>query len=85
MWVHVLHEFLRWFNAEYWSMSWPNVFAPSVYTILGFTLADIRSNRRAHRAKMHHIDTTSDLAGQISELSAKLTSLLGDTTDGTGN
>lgn len=84
MWLHVLlalHEFLHWFNMEYWGTSWPNIFAPSVYTILGFVVADIRNGHRAKDTKLHHIDTTSDLAGQIADLSDRLVALIGGSDD----
>lgn len=77
MWAHFLHEVLVWFNTEYWGTSWPNIFAPSIYTILGFVLADIRNERRAKATRQHHANIASELSGQIEMLSGRVKSLLG--------
>ena len=85
MWAQVIHELLvaiNWFNFEYWSVSWPNVFAPSAWTLIGFVVADIRNARRHNVQKLHHINTVESLAGQLEVLSDKLVELLqGGTTD----
>lgn len=77
MWLHIIH----WFNTEYWSVSWPNVFAPSFWTLLGFLVADIRNGSRTKQVKLHHIDTVEGLAGQIEALSDKLMTLIGSSDD----
>jgi hypothetical protein len=43
---------LHWFNTEYWPVSWPNVFAPNVWTVLavlGHLLATLAQRERQHR------------------------------------
>lgn len=75
-WADVLH----WFNFEYWSVSWPNIFAPSVWTLLGFIVADIRHDRRMRRERLHP-SSVSELAGQIEALSDKLVELMGGSDD----
>jgi hypothetical protein len=47
------HEFIHWINVEYWSASWPNVFAPSFWTLLGMTVSHAHL---AHRQRKHHDD-----------------------------
>lgn len=81
MWAHAFHEFLVWFNNEYWATSWPNIFAPSLYTILGFVVADMRNARRHKAQKLHHVNAVNGLAGQIEELSDRLRALIGGTDD----
>lgn len=27
-------SFMHWFNVEYWGPSWPNIFAPNVWTLI---------------------------------------------------
>lgn len=50
---------LHWLNFEYWQQSWPNIFAPSVWTLAGIALAHWRT--RVHLARHHqelreHVD-----------------------------
>lgn len=33
-----MSAFLHWLNVEYWAASWPNVFAPNVWTIAAVLL-----------------------------------------------
>lgn len=45
------HAVAHWINVEYWSVSWPNVFAPSFWTLLGMTLNHIHMTRLQ---RQHH-------------------------------
>lgn len=33
-----MHPLLHWLNVEYWAPSWPNIFAPNLWTIAGILL-----------------------------------------------
>ena len=35
--------FTHWFNVEYWAVSWPNIFAPSLWTLLGILASHVHS------------------------------------------
>jgi hypothetical protein len=42
---------LHWLNVEYWTASWPNIFAPSVWTLVGVLCSHIHhsiANARRH-------------------------------------
>lgn len=49
------HAIIHWFNTEYWFPSWPNIFAPSVWTLLGIAYHHI-SIRNLHQK--HHDELT---------------------------
>lgn len=70
---HLLHNL--------YSAMWSNMWAPSVWTLLGFVISDIRHTRRSNQVKLHHVDQLSDLAGQVAALSARLESLIGGRND----
>lgn len=65
-----------------YSAMWSNMWAPSIWTLLGILIADIRNDRRHKATKIHHVDTIEGLAGQIEDLSDRLAALIrGGTTD----
>jgi hypothetical protein len=55
-----MHALLNWLNTEYWGQSWPNIFAPSIWTLLGIGLSHL-SLRRLHK-KQHaeHMQALND-------------------------
>lgn len=43
---------IHWFNVEYWAPSWPNIFAPNLWTmlaVLGHLAATLAHRERLHR------------------------------------
>jgi hypothetical protein len=54
MWLH-------WINVEYWASSWPNIFAPSIWTLPAVIIAHVRAYRQRERhhaeMKQHVTDT----------------------------
>jgi hypothetical protein len=78
MWIHAL---LHWFNQEYWSVSWPNVFAPSFWTLLGIIIADIRSHRRHKNTFLERDGRIAELTRQVESLSDRLKMLIGGNDD----
>lgn len=69
---------IHWITSIYWPQSWPNVFAPSIWTLVGIWYADFRAKRRTRKLKQHHTDKADEIAGQIDELTRKLRDLLDD-------
>lgn len=59
-----------------YSAMWSNMWAPSIWTLGGIVVADVRNARRHRVQKDHHTNVVSELAGQIEELSDRLRSLL---------
>jgi hypothetical protein len=54
----MLMTLLHWLNVEYWGVSWPNIFAPSVWTVLAIVIAHIHLLKRQdkhHKAQLHAI------------------------------
>lgn len=45
----MIASFLHWLNVEYWTASWPNVFAPSFWTLLGIGLSHYKLNKQHHK------------------------------------
>lgn len=70
---HLLHNL--------YSAMWSNMWAPSVWTLLGFVIADVRHERRTRQLHTVHNDRVTDLAGQIEDLSARLIALIGASDD----
>jgi hypothetical protein len=58
---------LHWLNSEYWGVSWPNIFAPSVWTVLAIVVSHIRASRQRERQqaelKQHVTDTHAGKPG----------------------
>lgn len=81
MWPHVIMEFLHWLNVEYWSVSWPNVFAPSVWTLFGILIADLHNIRQMRKMHVGHNKALTDLHGRFDEMSARLGALIGGNDD----
>lgn len=77
----MIHVIIHWFNVEYWSVSWPNIFAPSFWTLLAVLIADIRHRQRHDLLKSSHEDQMQALARQIKVLSDRLKSLTGGNID----
>lgn len=49
----------HWLNVEYWAPSWPNIFAPNLWTILallGHLLATLVQRERQHRESERRAD-----------------------------
>lgn len=45
--------------AQLWSAMWPNIFAPSVFTLLGVAISHVRHRKHArdqHEALKQHVD-----------------------------
>lgn len=61
-----------------YSAMWSNMWAPSLWTLLGIVIADIRHEHRATQVKSHHTENINDLSGQIAALSARLGLLMGE-------
>lgn len=40
--------FWHWVDIEYWAQSWPNIFAPSAWTLLGISIS------HAHMVWLHN-------------------------------
>jgi len=61
---------LHWLNVEIWGPMWPNVFAPSIFTLIAVILAHIKTHR--HQKKQHedlkrHV--TEQIGQQVGALS----------------
>lgn len=41
----------HWLNTELWGPMWPNMFAPSAFTLIGLVVSHIK---RARQAERHH-------------------------------
>jgi hypothetical protein len=52
---------LHWLNVEYWTASWPNIFAPSIWTLLGIVVAHIHLMKRQDRHHAAQLDAISNL------------------------
>ena len=53
----------HWLNTEYWAPSWPNIFAPSVWTLAGIGVAHWRTRvhmRRHHEELKQHVSDAID-------------------------
>ncbi len=74
----ILHHILSWFANEYWSVSWPNIFAPSIWTLLGIGLAHWHTMHRHKKTTKSHNEQIKDLAGQIETLSDTLQAMAGE-------
>lgn len=55
-----MSAFLHWANVEYWQQSWPNVFAPSFWTLLGVGMSHVLLRRQQ---KAHHREHMEALRG----------------------
>lgn len=81
------HPFLvavHWLNVELWGPGWANILMPSIWTLLGILVADLRNRKRHNRQKNHVLENNAvlnDLAGQIEALSDKLVALMGGKDD----
>lgn len=53
--VRLMHAFLHWLNVEYWSVSWPNVFAPSFWTLIGVGVSHLSLRRQQKRHHDEHM------------------------------
>lgn len=73
---HWVLAVLHWLNVELWSPGWANIMMPSIWTLVGILIADVRNARRTKRVKLHP-DDAGDIAGQIEALSDKLVELMG--------
>lgn len=52
---------ITWLNVHLWGPMWPNVFAPSVFTLLGIAASHIRSarqRRKQHEELKQHVTDT---------------------------
>jgi hypothetical protein len=70
----VIHHFLHWFNTEYWALSWPNVFAPNVWTIAAVVLHLLAT--LAQRAR-HHLEAERRADERHQELKRHVTDTAG--------
>lgn len=57
-----MNDVLHWLNIEYWGASWPNIFAPSVWTLLGIGLSHWRLHRKMRQHHDEHMNAIRDLA-----------------------
>lgn len=49
---------VHWINVEYWQPSWPNIFAPSAWTLFGILVSHIHhsiTNARRHNELLDEI------------------------------
>lgn len=60
-----------------YSAMWSNMWAPSIWTLAGFFIADFRQARKARMLKDHHFDVTQELAGHVTALTARLKEVIG--------
>lgn len=56
-----MSEFLHWLNLEYWAQSWPNIFAPSIWTLLGIGLSHLRLMKKQAKQHQEHLDAIDKL------------------------
>ena len=52
---------ITWLNVHLWGPMWPNVFAPSVFTLLGITASHVKAARqrqRHHEEMKQHVTNT---------------------------
>jgi hypothetical protein len=66
-----------------YSAMWSNMWAPSVWTLFGMLVADLRNHRRSQLLKSSHVDTIASLGAQLQVMSDKLNALIGDSNDDT--
>lgn len=59
-----------------YSAMWSNMWAPSIWTLGGILVADIRNERRHKATKDHHAGVIEGLVGQIDGLSDRIKSLI---------
>lgn len=54
----MINAFFHWLNVEYWTASWPNIFAPSVWTLLGLAAHHVsikNMHERHHNEQMGRV------------------------------
>lgn len=64
---------IHWFNVEYWQPSWPNIFAPNVWTILAVLIhlaTTLIQRERQHReaekrADQRHEDLKQHITREV--------------------
>jgi len=66
-----------------YSAMWSNMWAPSIWTLGGFMVADVRNVRRAEKLKVHHTSKVNDLVAQIDGLADRLVELMGGSANDT--
>lgn len=64
-----------------YSAMWSNMWAPSIWTLLGILIADVRNDRRHKATKEHHAGLIDELTGQVSALSGRIKALIGGDDD----
>jgi hypothetical protein len=69
----MIHALLHWLNTEYWGQSWPNIFAPSIYTLPAVVIAYFKSKQ--HRNKLH-ADLTQQVTAQHESLKQHVTDMI---------
>jgi hypothetical protein len=60
----MIRHLLHWADAEYWGQSWPNIFAPSVWTRGAVAVAHVRASRQRQR---NHEDLKRHVSNMASE------------------
>lgn len=51
---------IAWLNRDIWGPMWPNVFAPSVFTVLGIAISHVR-------LKAHHERKLNELHDKLTD------------------
>ena len=59
---------IHWLNTELWGPMWPNMFAPSVWTLLAVITSHVKAARQRQRhhedMKQHVTNTAGGSAGE---------------------
>lgn len=71
--LHTIHNL--------YSAMWSNIWAPSIWTLLGFAIADFRHAKRMNLMKAHDVHVASSLHGRIDALADKLREVIGGDDD----
>ena len=62
-------SFLHWFNFEYWGPSWPNIFAPNIWTILAVLLhlavTWVQRERQHHQSEARASERHEDMKQHV--------------------
>lgn len=76
---HVFHAVVNWLTTQYWSVSWPNIFAPSIWTLFGIAVSHthfLHRHKKAVAKQLEKIDEHGQkietLSGHVQTLSEKI-------------
>lgn len=52
---------IHWLNVEIWGPMWPNIFAPSIFTLFGILISHIKMHRHINKKHAETKAHVSDL------------------------